>query len=338
MNEIKIFQEFTSKLFKIYDSDPDGFWEISMHNFLSYFAKPSMIFKRSKNVIILKQLMTSLENDSEVFINFIDNKWKTNIAGLKSARKQYIQDALPVFIMLAIWAKEEGLWDILENYDQVLIAGLYAVIGYSILDDNLDSNKPNPVEILTSQLLLSEYEQECYKIFGDGKVQHDIFHRIRLLFLESEINEKKSRWTSSPYLDDKPIDLGIKGLNAVTPFVLCLEKAGKINHLDKYIEIFLLIGAVIQMIDDWEDLRDDLLIGHYSYVTLGQKDLNKDVDIMVAAIKRDRNRILKTYKDCCELIEKATILLNELDDRIIMQLLLVTNNRMKDYYKKEFNI
>jgi hypothetical protein len=279
-----------------------------------------------------------LEKDTLSFIEIIDSKWNTNINEMKSARKQYIQDAFPVFIMLAIWIKEIGLEEVIEKYDQVLKAGIYAVIGYSILDDNLDSNKPNPSEILISQLFLSEYEQICYSVFGDSKIQHDIFHRIRLLFLESEIKEKKSRWIRSPYDEGKPIDLGIKGLNAVAPFMLCLEKAGKIEFIEKYIESFLLIGAVIQMIDDWEDLDNDLEIGHYSYVTLGWKDFSQETKEISSSLKNDQPRILKTFNECYEMIEDAKKLLNEVDDKIIMQLLIVTENRMKGFYKKNFSI
>lgn len=338
MKEFELFKDFTSSLFKIYESDKIGFWEISMQNFLSYFSKPRLIYKRSKNIFLLKQLFGSLEKETISFIEIIDRKWNTKINEMKSARKQYIQDAFPVFIMLAIWVKEIGLHEVIEKYDQVIKAGIYAVIGYSILDDNLDSNKPSPSEILVSHLFLSEYEQICYSIFGYTKIQHDIFHRIRLLFLESEIKEKKSRWIQSPYDDRKPIDLGIKGLNAVAPFMLCLEKAGKIEFIEKYLDSFLLIGAVIQMIDDWEDLDNDLEIGHYSYVTLGWKDYSQGTKVISSTLKNDRTRILKTLDECNAMIEKARKLLMEVNDNIIMQLLIVTENRMKGFYKKNFSI
>jgi len=335
-NQLPAFLGFRNELIDIYTSDPAGFWEISMSRFLDYFSKPEMLLKRSKNVLRMTTLLSGLEKDASAVIFAFDQRWGTDISGWKSNRKQYLQDAFPVFAMLAIWMHDHHLNDLLEEYDQVLIAGVYAVVGYSILDDNLDSNNPNPVELLTAQLLLAEYERMCYEIFGSGESLRKAFHQIRLLFIESEIREKKSRWKRSPYQEGRAIDLGTKGLNAVAPFILCLEKAGKADETGRYIEIFLLIGAVIQMLDDWNDLEDDLTIGHYAYITLGVEQIAKKQKSELLKMIRNEGSIRSSYQECHRLLSDARILLAEVDDPIVMKLLEVTEKRMEGFYHKTF--
>jgi hypothetical protein len=80
---------------------------------------------------------------------------------------------------------------------------------------------------------------------------------------------------ANPYRLENPKDLGAKGANSVTPFMLSLERLGKAPLIDDYWEVFLLFGAAIQMIDDWNDLEGDLANGHYSYVTIRFDNLHQ---------------------------------------------------------------
>ena len=56
-----------------------------------------------------------------------------------SNRLQYFKDAYPVFAFLAVWMDEEGLHDLVDQFGDILRAGVYAVAGYGILDENVDS-------------------------------------------------------------------------------------------------------------------------------------------------------------------------------------------------------
>lgn len=336
MDNHPFFGDFAPRLIKVYESDPEGFWDISMNRFLSYFGQPTALARRSLNVMTLAGLFRGVDRDTARLIESFDRNWGTRIARLKSARKQYIDDAIPVFSMLAIWAKERGLGEVLAKYDRVLTAGIYAVLGYSILDDNLDSRSPNPEEILTSQLLLAEYESISYEVFGAGPRQRAAFHRIRLMFLRSEIAEKRARWIGSPYVKGRPIDLGTKGLNAVAPFILCLEAAGRASQTDAYIEVFLLIGAVIQMIDDWKDLEADLSIGHYAYVTLGHDSRGRSAAAVAAELRADYRAARTTLDECREMLSTAARILAELEDPIMARLRDITARRLESFYAKSF--
>lgn len=70
-------------------------------------------------------------------------KWKTN-------RLPYFKDAYGVFAFLAIWMDEGGMSDFLGNFDDALRSAEFGVALYGILDQDMDSNAPSPVEILAA--------------------------------------------------------------------------------------------------------------------------------------------------------------------------------------------
>jgi hypothetical protein len=119
------------------------------------------------------------------------------------------------------------------------------VAGYGILDENVDSNPPSPVEILASQALVAEYEALILDVFGVTPTNLGILHKMRGIFLAAEVKEKNLRWKSSPYTLQNLQDCGGKGTHVVTPFMLSLEKLGRVHQIDDYWQVFLLLGAVI---------------------------------------------------------------------------------------------
>jgi hypothetical protein len=228
---------------------------------------------------------------------------------------------------------EEGLAELVAQFGNILRAGVYAVAGYGILDENVDSNAPSPVEILTAQMLIAEYETLALNIFGLTPVNLEIMQRMRNLFLRAEIKEKSTRWKTSPYRLDDPKDLGSKGANAVTPYMLSLERLGKAAQIDDYWEVFLLFGAAIQMIDDWQDLEGDLAIGHYSYVTLGY-DVQSIKDPAVAAklLRSDPKRLQETYAVSKDMLAQSRVILSRLNDRFLGRLIDITELRVDKFF------
>ncbi len=233
-----------------------------------------------------------------------------------------------------------GLENLIRQFGDILRAGVFAVAGYGILDANVDSDTPSPVEILTAQALLAEYETSALRIFGISQVNVDIMHRMRTLFLEAEIKEKLMRHKASPYRLDRPQDLGAKGANSVTPFMLSLEQLGKAASIDDYWEVFLLFGAAIQMMDDWDDLEGDLANGHYSYVTLGTININEIADPKKIArqLKEDQQRIRDTYRCSKEMIDQSRNILDRLNDPYLVRLVDVTEARLDGYFRKELKM
>jgi hypothetical protein len=222
----------------------------------------------------------------------------------------------------------------------ILQAGVFAVAGYGILDENVDSDTPNPVQVLTAQALIAEYETRALQLFGVTRVNLDVLHKMRRLFLEAEIKEKAMRWKGSPYSLDHPEQLGAKGANAVSPFMLCLERLGRAERIDDYWQVFLFFGAAIQMIDDWKDLEKDLAAGHYSFVTLGREELlggnNPATEAQI--LRKDKDMVNFTYEQSLEIIDRAKKILERLDDRILLKLVEVTEARVERFFNKEMKL
>ncbi|MEW5870052.1 MAG: hypothetical protein AB1894_12300 [Chloroflexota bacterium] len=257
-------------------------------------------------------------------------RWKTN-------RTQYFKDAYPVFAFLTVWMDEMGLSDLVASFADILRAGVFAVAGYGILDANVDSSCSSPVEILTAQALIAEYETLALSIFGVSETNLRILHQMRRYFLAAEIKEKAARGKASPYRLDNPKDLGTKGANALAPFMLSLERLWKANLIDDYWEVFLLFGAAIQMIDDWEDLESDLAVGHYSYLTLlpGKLPDIRDAKKAARLLREDKQRVQATYKISKEMITQSRNILEQLEDRFLFRFVDITELRLDNYFRKQ---
>ncbi len=160
------------------------------------------------------------------------------------------------------------------------------------------------------------------------------------LFLEAEIKEKAMRGKASPYRLDRPQDLGAKGANAVTPYMLSLERLGKAHLIEDYWQVFLLFGAAIQMIDDWEDLETDLAAGHYSYVTLGFADLHKIKDYKQIAhlLRSDAARVRETYRCAKDMIAQARSIMAQLHETLLGRLVDVTEARVETFFRKNLKM
>ena len=339
MSKPAAFDRFAPTLLQVYHRNPETFWAAVMAPFLA--SKVSMWdwFRHLRVDVGLLSAFRGLDDAARQTLQDFSAPLGLDVTTWQSNRLQYFKDAYPVFAFLAVWLDEEGLHDLVDQFADILRAGVFAVAGYGILDENVDSAAPSPVEILTAQALLAEYETLALRTFGISKVNLDIMHRMRTLFLEAEIKEKAARGKTSPYRLDQPKDLGAKGANSVTPYMLCLERLGKAALIDDYWEVFLLFGAAIQMIDDWEDLEKDLAAGHYSYVTLGFPQLREQDPKKTAQILRsDQARVRYTYTRSKEMIAHARSILARLDDSMLVRLVDVTELRVDAFFRKELKL
>jgi len=340
MEHRKAFEKFSPTILKVYHRNKEAFWAAVMAPFLATDVSLFAWLRHLRVDVGLLSAFKGLDDDARQILRefsaplgFDVNLWKSN-------RLQYFKDAYPVFAFLAVWMDEQGLTDLLEQFDDILRAGVFAVAGYGILDENVDSDTPSPVEILTAQALIAEYETVALRIFGVSKINMDILHQMRTLFLKAEIREKAMRHKASPYSLDNPKQLGAKGANAVTPFMLSLERLGKASLIEDYWEVFLLFGAAIQMIDDWNDLEKDLAAGHYSYVTLSSEALNQANDPKQTAqcLRADTKRIQETYTCSKEMIAQARSILTRLNDSYLVRLVDVTEARLDSFFRKDLKI
>ena len=339
MNKTTAFDRFAPTILQVYHRNKEAFWAAVMAPFLA--SKVSMWdwFRHLRVDVSLLSAFRGLDDAARQTLKDFSAPLGLDVTAWQSNRLQYFKDAYPVFAFLAVWMDEEGLHDLVDQFADILRAGVFAVAGYGILDENVDSDAPSPVEILTAQALLAEYETLALRIFGVSQTNLNIMHKMRRLFLEAEIKEKAVRGKASPYRLDQPQDLGAKGANSVTPYMLSLERLGKAALIDDYWEVFLLFGAAIQMIDDWEDLEKDLAAGHYSYVTLGFPQL-RDQDPMKTAhlLRSDQARVSDTYTRSKEMIAQARSILAQLDETLLVRLVDVTELRVDAFFRKQLKL
>ncbi len=334
------FENFAPAILRVYHRNKEAFWAAVMAPFLS--NKTSLLdwWQHLRVDVNLLSAFRGLDGDALQTLKEFSAPLGFDVTTWISNRIQYFKDAYPVFAFLAVWMDEEGLSDYVASFADILRAGVYAVAGYGILDVNVDSDGPSPVEILTAQALLAEYETLALKIFGITQANLDIMHKMRSLFLAAEIREKSMRHKASPYRLDHPEELGAKGANSVAPFMLSLERLGRSAQIDDYWQVFLLFGAAIQMIDDWTDLEGDLSAGHFSYVTLGREKLLdvKDIQKTARLLRDDRAQVQATYDRSKEMIAQARTILARLDDRFLGRLVDITEARLEAYFHKELKL
>ena len=340
MNQRTAFELFAPAILRVYHRDKEAFWSAVMAPFLANNVSLWDWLHHLKVDIGLLYAFKGLDKDAWQELRDFSIPLGLDVTTWKSNRIQYFKDAYPVFAFLVVWMDEQGLTDLLEHFGDVLRAGVYAVAGYGILDENVDSDSPSPVEILTAQALIAEYETLALQVFGLSRANMDILHQMRTLFLHAEIKEKSMRHKGSPYRLDAPQELGSKGANAVTPFMLSLERLGKANLIADYWEVFLLFGAAIQMIDDWTDLEKDLAAGHYSYVMLGSEYMRSTDDPKKVAqiLRNDQQRIRDTYECSKEMIARSRSILKRLNDDYLVKLVDVTEVRLDSYFQKELKM
>lgn len=334
------FANFAPTIIRLYRRNPEAFWAAAMAPFLADRVSPLAQLKHLRVGAGLFSAFRGLDAEARHVLRDFGAGVDLDISVWQSNRPQYFKDAYPVFAFLAIWLAESGLDDLVDRFDEVLRAGVYAVAGYGILDANVDSNSPAPVEMLVAQALIAEYETLALQVFGISAVNLGIMRRMRSLFLDAEIREKSARWKSSPYRREQPEQLGAKGANSVTPFMLSLERLGRAGQVDDYWEVFLLFGAAIQMIDDWQDLEGDLAIGHYSYMTLGREEVTRNRSAAEAAsiLRGDKALVRETYAVSKQLIAQARAILDRLGDRFLVRLVDITELRLETYFRRELKL
>ena len=340
MNKSSAFDQFAPTILKVYRRNKEAFWSAVMAPFLANDFNPFTWLKNLRVGLGLFTAFQGLDAEAQQLLKDFSSRFGVDVSTWKSNRIQYFKDAYPVFAFLAVWMDEMDLHGLIEQFGDILRAGVFAVAGYGILDENVDSNSPSPVEMLIAQSLIAEYEKLALTIFGVTGTNFEIMHRMRSLFLEAEVHEKSMRWKGSPYRLEEPQTLGAKGANSVTPFMLSLEQLGKAPLIDEYWEVFLLFGAAIQMIDDWQDLENDLAIGHYSFVTLGFEKLLPAADPAQTAktIREDQTHVRNTYEISKDMIARSRLILDRLEDRFLIRLVDITELRLDNYFRKDLQL
>lgn len=335
------FDSFAPAVLRIYDRDREAFWQATLAPFLSDASLPAILRKARVGFDLLRALRgvdDAVRDELRTFSLTLGSD-VTTWRSLRS-KSEYFKDFYPIYAFLVIWMKEAGLDEPLERFGDLMRAIAYGIAGYGILDVNLDGKVSSATELLMAQALVAEYETRLLRVFGVTENNLQILHRIRSQFLAAEIKEKTLRGKESPYPREEPIACGYKAAHLLTPFMLSLDRLGKAQAIEAYFEVFFRFGAVIQILDDWKDLEEDLEVGHYALVTHGfERDLppRRPRDL-AQRIKQDERHVRAVYQVCKRLIERSQELLVQLDDSILGRIVTVTDRRLESFFHKELGM
>ena len=205
----------------------------------------------------------------------------------------YFRVAYPAIVMYMVWLDREGQQKAIKNLGEIFQSTMLGVAGYMMLDSDLDEQKQNSAEILLSLSFIQEHDRLLLECFDFSMADYELLSRFKQLYLMAEIKEKQSRFIKSPYTLDSPEDCGFKAVHAYLPFALLLQKSGKEDQINDYLQFFYEWGAPLQIMDDLIDLEDDLKNGHYSYPTLGfeQAVASLSPGELAALIRSDREHL-----------------------------------------------
>jgi hypothetical protein len=221
----------------------------------------------------------------------------------------YFRVAYPAIVMYLVWLDREGQRKAIENLGHFFRSTMLGVAGYMMLDSNLDEQKQNPAEILLSLSFVQEHDRLLLETFEFNLADYELLSRFKQLYLMAEIKEKRSRFIQSPYTLEHPEDCGYKAVHAYLPFALLLQKSGKADQIDGYLQFFYEWGAPLQIMDDIIDLEEDLKNGHYSYPTLGfEIEISSRSPAELAALITSDIQHLKRLQSVCKgLIDSSRI-------------------------------
>lgn len=211
---------------------------------------------------------------------------------------------------------------------------MLGIAGYMILDSILDEQIPNPAEVLLSLSFIQENDRLILESFTFDMTDFELLNRFKQLYLLAEIKEKRLKYIHSPYAIDHPEDCGYKAVHAYLPFALLLQKSGKKDQIDDYLQFFYEWGAPLQIMDDLIDLEDDLKNGHFSYPTLGFEQVITSQPPAEAAmiIRSDREHIKRLQTVCQDLIDSSRTRCNRLGADLMGYFVDILEERLKTYF------
>jgi hypothetical protein len=85
-----------------------------------------------------------LDKEAQKTLKEYSAPFGVDVTQWKSNRLGYLKDAYSVFAFLAVWFDEQGLTDLLDQFGDILKAGIFAVSGYGILHEDVDGDNPSP--------------------------------------------------------------------------------------------------------------------------------------------------------------------------------------------------
>ncbi len=253
---------------------------------------------------------------------------------IRRMEEGYFRVGYPFIVMYIVWLDREGQQKAVDNIGMIFESMMLGIAGYMILDSILDEQIENPAEVLLSLSFIQENDRLMLESFNLDMNDYELLNRFKQLYLLAEIKEKSVKFIRSPYTIDHPEDCGYKAVQAYLPFALLLQKSGKKDQIDDYLEFFYEWGAPLQIMDDLIDLEDDLKHGHYSYPTLGYEQVITSQSPAEAAkiIRSNTEHIKRLQTICMELIDSSRDRCNRLKADLLGYFVDILEERLQSYF------
>jgi hypothetical protein len=227
----------------------------------------------------------------------------------------------PARIMLFlfwIWEHKINLPDI--TFNKLVNALFCGTFGYKMIDYGMDNVGSNSELVLVGFYSIRTAERLLSESLGTEHTATPI-HNYFAKYIEVELLEKQNRWKECPFSWNEPQRLGQKASPLGLVYESLFRKVGystvKIRSLMKALT---LSWAVVQIIDDLQDLKKDLTNG---YETLVVKDFYKTfgTDSIVTEEKINQiiteERLRLIYQTGQKLINNARKILEKYDENIL---------------------
>src|SRR4030065_780790 len=114
------YTEFAPIILKVYRKDKEAFWAAVMAPFLANQTSLLDWWKHLKIDLELLAAFKGLDREAQNILREFSDPLGFDLTKWKSNRVQYFKDAYPVFAFLAVWFDEEGLLDLVNDFDNIL--------------------------------------------------------------------------------------------------------------------------------------------------------------------------------------------------------------------------
>ena len=233
--------------------------------------------------------------------------------------------------MLLKWMAEKSY----ENFDRqnLFELGINGLVGYRVKDIHLDNNSSNMKDYyLIAECLIEKFYYLLNSIVNNSCM--DIIYEHKLFLQFTEINEKYSM-RKRLLCYNRSIESGYK--STMLFIFLYILRDGK-DNFNKFKEMLASFTAVIQIIDDLEDIEDDVQNHHYSYVfnAIFSKELvDKPLKYQVGlALEKENLNILKN--ECYNLIMHGEAIATELNEVLFQKLFKNLRIRSELHFDKMY--
>ena len=220
--------------------------------------------------------------------------------------------------LMWIWKKK---LDLSEKSLQKFIDSLFlGTFGYKMIDFSLDNKNTNSEVSLVGFYSIRLAEKLLAEVLGHDNT-HEAITKYFSLYFETELFEKKNRWKECPFTWNEAELLGNKGAPIYTIYESLFKYAGysykKIREINASLQY---VSAVIQLIDDLADAKQDLSNGYETLVMSGYyKTFGINSEITDERINQtlSQERLKMIYITGQNLLDKARKLFEKNDEFVI---------------------